>query len=98
MRILEELTDDPRDEPKRMFPFVASQAIALRQVKQGPADSRPTGADANPQPRIARKGVFRRILDGLVESRLRKADLEIAAHRRRTAQPRTNERRGNERI
>jgi hypothetical protein len=68
----------------KMFLFVASQAIALRQAKQGPAKSRPTGADTNPQPRSARKGVFRRILDGLVEARLRKADLEIAAHRRRS--------------
>jgi hypothetical protein len=67
-----------------MYPFVASQAITLSQVKQRPVESHPTGADTNPQPRTARKGVFRRILDGLVESRLRKADLEIATHRRRS--------------
>jgi hypothetical protein len=67
-----------------MYPFVASQAIALRQVKQRPVESRPIGADANPQPCTARKGVLRRILDGLVEARLRRADLEIATHRRRS--------------
>jgi hypothetical protein len=83
MRILEVYAMIRGRSPK-MFPFVASQAIALRQVKQRPTESRPTGADTNPQPRSARKGVFRRILDGLVEARLRKADLEIAAHRRRS--------------
>ena len=73
-----------------MYPFVASQAIALRQAKQRPAESRAAGADTHPQPRTARKGVFRRILDALVASRLRKADLEIAAHRRRSG-PATHE-------
>jgi hypothetical protein len=67
-----------------MYPFVASQAIALRQVKQRPVESRPIGAERNPQPRAARKGVFRRILDALIEARLRKADTEIATHRRRS--------------
>jgi hypothetical protein len=67
-----------------MYPFVASQAIALRQVKQRPVESRPAGAERNPQPRAARKGVFRRILDALIEARLRKADTEIATHRRRS--------------
>ena len=67
-----------------MFPFVASQAIALRQAKQRPAEPRPTGAETDPQPRSAGKGFFRRFLDGLVESRLRKAHLETATHRRRT--------------
>jgi hypothetical protein len=83
MRILEVYAMIRGRNPK-MFPFVASQAIALRQAKQRPAVSRPTGADTNPEPRTARKGVLRRILDGLVESRLRKADLEIATHRRRS--------------
>jgi hypothetical protein len=41
-----------------MYPFVASQAIALRQVKQRPVESRPAGAERNPQPRAARKAVF----------------------------------------
>jgi hypothetical protein len=63
-----------------MFPFVASQAIALRQATQRRAVSRRYES----APRSARKGVFRRILDGLVEARLRKADLEIATHRRRS--------------
>jgi hypothetical protein len=67
-----------------MYPFVASQAIALRQVKQRPVESRPAGAETNPQSRAAMKGVFRRILDALVASRLRKADMEIATHRRRS--------------
>jgi hypothetical protein len=53
-------------------------------VKQRPTESRPTGADTNPRPRSTRKSVFRRILDGLIEARLRKADLEVATHRRRS--------------
>jgi hypothetical protein len=65
-----------------MFPFPASQAIALKQAMQKSANTAPRGADANPPVQSVRKGLFRRILDAFVESRRRKAELEIATHRR----------------
>jgi hypothetical protein len=66
-----------------MFPFVASQAIALRQATQKPVKAGPRRTGAAPPVRPAKKGRFRRILDALIESRRRKADLELDAHRRR---------------
>jgi hypothetical protein len=65
-----------------MFPFVASQAIALKQAKRTPAKAAPGSGDASPRVRTARKGFFRRVLDALVDSRRRKADLEIEAQER----------------
>jgi hypothetical protein len=47
---------------------------------QKPANTAPRGANARPP----RKGLFRRVLDALVESRRRKAELEIETRRRLT--------------
>ena len=60
-----------------MFPFVASQAIALSQVKKksnAPADSR--------VPHRSRKNLFRKVVDALVQSRERRAEIEIERYRR----------------
>ena len=60
-----------------MFPFVASQAIALSQVKKkssAPADSR--------VPQRTRKGLFSRVVDALIQSRERRAEREIERHGR----------------
>jgi hypothetical protein len=68
-----------------MLPFVASQAIALKKAKQKSVDSaRPNSEQrsADAPVRTVRKGVFRRFLDVLIESRLRGADGEIKRHRR----------------
>jgi hypothetical protein len=63
-----------------MFPFVASQAIALQQARRRPDGQRIT--DASPPVPAVRKGLFRRFLDILVAARRRRADLEIERHRR----------------
>ncbi len=60
-----------------MFPFVASQAIALSQVKKksnAPADNR--------VPQRTRKGLFSSVVDALVQSRERRAEIEIEHYRR----------------
>ena len=69
-----------------MFSFVASQAIAQSQAKQKSSKPRPRGSDAGSERRPSGKGFFGRVLGALVQSRLRKADLEIAAHRRLSGQ------------
>jgi hypothetical protein len=68
-----------------MFPFVASQAIALTQARRKPDKQRITNqriTDPKPPVPAVRKGLFRRILDVLAESRRRRADLEIQRHQR----------------
>jgi hypothetical protein len=63
-----------------MFPFAASQVIALKPARRKPDGQRI--ADPSPPVPAVRKGVFRRILDVLAESRRRRADLEIERQRR----------------
>jgi hypothetical protein len=63
-----------------MFPFVAPQAIALKQAIRKP--DRQRIADPNLPVPAVRKGLFRRILDVLAESRRRRADLEIQRQQR----------------
>ena len=70
-----------------MFPFVASQAIALRQVKQKPRKPLARSADTSSERQNSGKGLLSRAFDALVQSRLRKADLEIAAAHRRLNGP-----------
>lgn len=69
-----------------MLPFVASQAIAQRQAKQKSRKPGTRSSDADAGRRTSGKGLFGRVLGALVQSRLRKADLEIAAHRRLNGQ------------
>ena len=66
-----------------MFPFVATRAIALKQAKQKSVKVAQRSADADAPVQTVRKGLFRRVLDALVASRRRKADLEIEVRRRR---------------
>jgi hypothetical protein len=65
-----------------MFPFVASQAIALKQAGQRRVETGTLSADSRPPVQTVRKGLLRQLHDALVESRRRKADREIEARRR----------------
>src|SRR5262245_60966971 len=71
-----------------MFPFpgsqatALSQAVALKHAMPKPVKTGSSNADASPPVPTVRKGLFRRVLDILVESRRRKADREIGTHRR----------------
>ena len=62
-----------------MFPFPASQAtalsqaVALKRAMSKPVKTGPSSSDASPTVPTVRKGLFRRLLDILVESRRRKA-------------------------
>jgi hypothetical protein len=71
---------DPAEGAWDMFPFVAPQAIALKQAMRKP--DRQRIADPNPPIPAVRKGIFRRFLDVLVESHRRRADLEIQRQQR----------------
>jgi hypothetical protein len=62
-----------------MFSFMASQAIALSQAKQEPSKSPARGQQGIAQP--ARKGFWSRVLDAMVNSRARRAQMEIRYHR-----------------
>jgi hypothetical protein len=76
---------DPREGAWEMYPFVASQAIALQHAIRKPDKQRITDqpiTDPSPPVPAVRKGLFRRILDVLVESRRRRADLEIQRQQR----------------
>jgi hypothetical protein len=68
-----------------MLPFIASQAITQRQAEQKSSKPR-LSSDAVSERHTSGKGFFGRVLGALVQSRLRKADLEIAAHRRLSGQ------------
>ena len=59
-----------------MFSFMASQAIALSQAKQEANTAPATGQRTHVQ--HARKGFFSRLLDGMVEARMRRAEIEFA--------------------
>ena len=62
-----------------MLSFMASQSIALSQVKQEANTAPATG-----QQRIAQrtsKGFFSRLLDAMVDARLRRAEIELRYHR-----------------
>jgi len=61
-----------------MFSFMASQAIALSQVKR---DASKPVAPERPD-RRTRKGFFSSVFDVLVEARMRRAEIEIEHHRR----------------
>jgi hypothetical protein len=71
---------DPAEGAWDMFPFVAPQAIALKQAIRKP--DRQRIAAPNPPVPAVRKGFFRRILGVLAESRRRRADLEIQRQQR----------------
>jgi hypothetical protein len=63
-----------------MLSFMASQAIALSQVKQE-ANTAPA---ATGQPRAAqstRKGFWSRLFEAMVDSRMRRAEIELRYHR-----------------
>jgi hypothetical protein len=64
----------------KMFSFMASQAIALSQAKQE-ANTAPA---ATGQPRAAqstRKGFWSRLFEAMVDSRMRRAEIELRYHR-----------------
>jgi hypothetical protein len=61
-----------------MLPFVASQAIVLNQVKKTGTASRPHNNPA----RSAGKGLFSRLIDAFVKSRMRRVEIELDRHRR----------------
>lgn len=66
-----------------MLPFVASQAIVLSQTKQNSPEPLTGSAGTSPERPSTGKGLFSRAFDVFVQSRLRKADTEIAAAHRR---------------
>jgi acyl-CoA reductase-like NAD-dependent aldehyde dehydrogenase len=63
-----------------MFPFVASQAIALSRAKQK-ASKAPASGQRSATPR-SRKGFLSRLFDALAESRARQAAMELQRQRR----------------
>ena len=65
-----------------MFPFIASQAVALTQGKQLSRQRTAPDAAPNPQKRTIAKGLLSRVFAGIAQSRLRKAQLEVDVHRR----------------
>ena len=62
-----------------MFSFMASQAIALSQAKQEANTAPATGQQHIVQ--HASKGFFSRLLDGMVDARMRRAEVELRYHR-----------------
>ena len=61
-----------------MFSFMTAQAVALSQAK-------PVASKAPAPGRVdqsARKGTLSSVFDALVESRMRRAEIEIEHHRR----------------
>jgi len=61
-----------------MLSFMTSQAIALSQAKKAASEPRaPKPADHR-----ARKGFFSNVFDALVETRMRRAEIEVEHHRR----------------
>ena len=65
-----------------MFSFMASQAIALSQAKQESRAPRTRDVALDPAPRTDKKRLLSRVLDALVEARMRRAEIEIEHHRR----------------
>ena len=65
-----------------MFPFPASHAIALTQAKRKPTKALPRATDPQPPVRPVKKGVLRRVLDALIDSRRRRVEQEIETRRR----------------
>jgi len=61
-----------------MFPFVASQALALQQAKQKrkPANAEPRRTNPNAHVPPMRRGLLQRLLDVVVRSRRREADVD----------------------
>ena len=50
-----------------MFPFVAPQAIALKQAKQKSVKAAQRSADTDPPVQTVRRGLLRSVLDAFVE-------------------------------
>jgi hypothetical protein len=65
-----------------MFAFIASQAVALHRANQLSSKREAPGAGATPEKQTRENGLLSRAFDAIVESRLRKAKLEVEAHRR----------------
>ena len=63
-----------------MFSFMASQAIALSQAKQRQQARLRASGQQSAAPRTG-KGFFARLFDALVESRMRRAGIELQRHR-----------------
>jgi hypothetical protein len=67
-----------------MLSFMASQAVALSQARLEPKRSpkrSPVSGHHNPARRSG-KGFFSSVFDALVETRMRRAEIEIEHHRR----------------
>jgi hypothetical protein len=62
-----------------MLPFVASQAVALSQAQQEASKS-PANGQRSTTPRIG-KGFWSRFLEAMIESRSRRADIELRNYR-----------------
>jgi hypothetical protein len=62
-----------------MLSFMASQAIALSQTKQEANTAPATGRQRIVQ--RAGKGFFSRLLDAMVDARMRRAEIELRYHR-----------------
>jgi hypothetical protein len=61
-----------------MFSFMASQAVALSQINRDA--SKPAARERTARRR--RKGIVASVFDALVETRMRRAEIEIEHHRR----------------
>ena len=62
-----------------MLSFMASQAIALSQAKQKASAAPATGRQSAAQ--RTSKGFFSRLLDAMVDARMRRAEVELRYHR-----------------
>jgi hypothetical protein len=62
-----------------MFSFMASQALALSQAKQEPNKSPARGQQGIAQP--ARKGFWSRLHEAMIDSRRRRAEIELRYYR-----------------